>query len=77
MLHGLLLIVVCAGYSPNCRELVFSETASQDRASLCGRTGTIARFAPVEYPRSRRLATPMYKNSLVVAENASSRKVSE
>jgi hypothetical protein len=38
------------GYSPSCRELEFSETPSQDRATLCVRTGAMGPSAPVEYP---------------------------
>jgi hypothetical protein len=37
-------------YSPNCRELEFSETGSQDRATLYVRTGAKRPFAPVHYP---------------------------
>src|SRR4051794_41211220 len=56
-------------YSPSCREQVFSETASQDRATLYVETGAMSRFAPVEYPTSRHLDTPLHKNSLAVSEN--------
>ena len=59
------------------REPKFSETPSQDRATLYVRTGAKRPFAPVEYPRSRHLATPSHKNSLAVSEKTSSKKVGE
>src|ERR671921_214489 len=37
----------------------------------------MSRFAPVEYPTSRHLATPTHKNSLAVSEKRSSRKLTE
>ena len=47
-------------------KLEFSETDSQDRATLCVRTGAMDRFALVQYPKSRHLDTPSHKNSLAV-----------
>jgi hypothetical protein len=37
----------------NCREQKFSETDSQDRATLCARTGAMDRFAPVLTPQEQ------------------------
>jgi hypothetical protein len=61
----------------SCRERKFSETPSQDRATLCVRTGAKHLFAPVEYPRSRHLATPSHKNSLGRPPNRSDRGYAE
>jgi hypothetical protein len=43
----------------SCRYHKFSETDSQDRATLCVRTGAIRPFAPVYHPRSRHLDTSL------------------
>ncbi len=59
------------------RELEFSETTSQDCASLFVRTGARGRFAPVQHPRSRHLDTPLDKNSLTVPYWSSQSRVSE
>ena len=63
---------MCGPYSPRFREQLFSETASQDCATLCVRTGAVDRFAPVQHPKSRHLDTPSHKNSLAGSENTSS-----
>jgi hypothetical protein len=55
----------------------FSETASQDRATLYVGTGAMRPFAPVEYPTNRHLDTPTHKNSLSVSEKISTRQLSE
>ena len=61
-------------YSLDCRERKFSETDSQDRATLYVRTGAKGHFAPVAYLRSRHLDTPPHKNSLAVSEKTAYRK---